>query len=210
MDWIWYLFRFDGRINRALQWQAVLIIFCCMMFLAALTVLLGHPLRGPKSLDFDLNDVFRAVDPESYRALSATDLSDLLIRLVGTPLFLWVYFASSIKRLHDRNKSGWWMVPFFVLPGLYQQFENRMPGFYLPLLFDLLGIILWVWGFVEMYCLRGSPRTTRFGPDPLAENEEDAKPIPRGTKGWDQQSEIEMVPHKAGPPPVGRVKPGHE
>jgi hypothetical protein len=27
---------------------------------------------------------------------------------------------------------------------------------------------------------------------------------------WEQQSEIEMVPRKAGPPPVWRVKPGYE
>ena len=26
MDWTWYLFRFDGRINRALLWQALLIV----------------------------------------------------------------------------------------------------------------------------------------------------------------------------------------
>ena len=26
MDWTTYLFRFDGRINRALLWQALLIV----------------------------------------------------------------------------------------------------------------------------------------------------------------------------------------
>ena len=26
MDWTWYLFRFDGRINRARLWQALLIV----------------------------------------------------------------------------------------------------------------------------------------------------------------------------------------
>jgi hypothetical protein len=44
-----------------------------------------------------------------------------------------------------------------------------------------------------------------FGADPLT------PPPPRDTRPpWDQQSEIEMVPHKAGPPPVWRVKPGYE
>ena len=51
-----------------------------------------------------------------------------------------------------------------------------------------------------MCCLKGSRKTNRFGADPLA-------PPPRDTRPpWDQQSEIEMVPHKAGPPPVRRVK----
>ena len=28
MDWVWYLFRFDGRINRAKYWLAGLIMVC--------------------------------------------------------------------------------------------------------------------------------------------------------------------------------------
>ena len=65
--------------------------------------------------------------------------------------------------------------------------------------------VLCLWGFIEMYCLKGSRKTNRFGADPLA------PPPPRDTRPpWDQQSEIEMVPHKAGPPPVWRVKRGHE
>ena len=61
--------------------------------------------------------------------------------------------------------------------------------------------VLCLWGFVEMYCLKGSRKTNRFGADPLA------PPPPHDTRPpWDQQSEIEMVPHKAGPPPVWRVK----
>ena len=52
-----------------------------------------------------------------------------------------------------------------------------------------------------MYCLKGSRKTNRFGADPLT------PPPPRDTRPpWDQQSEIEMMPHKAGPPPVWRVK----
>jgi len=53
----------------------------------------------------------------------------------------------------------------------------------------LNAFVFTIWGFVEMYCLRGTKGRNRFGPDPLA---------PRDTRpGWDQQSEIEMVPNKA-------------
>ena len=38
MDFLWYLFSFDGRINRAKFWLAALIILCWMIFLAILTV----------------------------------------------------------------------------------------------------------------------------------------------------------------------------
>ena len=39
MDWTWYLFRFEGRINRAKYWLAGLIILCWMLFV--LTLLAG-------------------------------------------------------------------------------------------------------------------------------------------------------------------------
>ncbi len=32
MDWNWFLFRFEGRINRAKYWLAGLIILCWMSF----------------------------------------------------------------------------------------------------------------------------------------------------------------------------------
>jgi uncharacterized membrane protein YhaH (DUF805 family) len=67
------------------------------------------------------------VDPEAYRSLTWADLPRLLVKLVGTSLLMWVYFATAIKRLHDRDKSGWWMVPFFAVPGLYNQFADRLP-----------------------------------------------------------------------------------
>ena len=51
-----------------------------------------------------------------------------------------------------------------------------------------------------MYWLKGTHGPNRFGPDPLAPH--DTRP------GWDQQSEIEMTPHKAGPPTMGYVKRG--
>ena len=88
------------------------------------------------------------------------------------------------------------------LPGLYRQFDGRLEDSWFGLLFGLSAFVFSVWGFIEMYCLRGSRNTNRFGPDPLA---------PRDTRPrLEQQSEIEMVPHKAGPPPVWRVKPGYE
>ena len=35
MDWTWYLFRFDGRINRAKLWQAVLIVLLGLMMVCS-------------------------------------------------------------------------------------------------------------------------------------------------------------------------------
>ena len=200
MDWTWYLFSFKGRINRAKLWLALLVILCWMIFLGGLVVAIGSLSGGAKSFGFRINDVFLILDPETYRSLSNADLVPLFAKVIGAPLFAWAYLATSIKRLHDRDKSGWWIIPFFVAPSLYNQFEDRLGNSNLLLLPGLAAFVFLLWGFVEMYCLKGSRKTNRFGPSPL-------QPIDTRPR-WEQSHEIEMVPHKAGPPPVWYVKRG--
>ncbi|KJC39133.1 hypothetical protein UP09_24955 [Bradyrhizobium sp. LTSP885] len=210
MDWTSYLFSFKGRINRAKYWLAGLIILFWMLFLAALTAGAIGLFGGKMSFGFSIDDLFKAIDPATYHAIPLSRLPVLLIKIAGTALFLWVYFAAAIKRLHDRDKSGWWIVPFFILPGLCSQFEDRLPDstWIMPLV--LASSALYLWGFIELGCLRGTPRANQFGSDPLGKIQtrprSDRDIRPRPTQGWDQQSEIELVPHKAGPPPVWRVK----
>jgi uncharacterized membrane protein YhaH (DUF805 family) len=203
MDYVWLLFSFRGRINRAEFWLAGLIVVCWMMFLVALIVSAGHFFRGSRSFSFGINDIFRIVDPETLRSLSSPDLLPVLIKTFGTPLFLWVYLATAIKRLHDRDKSPWWMVPFFVVPGVFDQFEDRLDDSYPVLLVALISIALGTWGFIELCFLKGTRGTNRFGPDPLAP----VAPIDTRPR-WDQHSELEFVPHSAGPSPGSHVKRG--
>lgn len=200
MDWTWYLFSFKGRINRARMWLALLVIMCWMIFLGLVVLAISSLFGDVKSFRLGIDDIFLILDPTTYRSLSKADLIPFLAKLIGMPLFVWVYFATSIKRLHDRDKSGWWMVPFFVAPGLYNQFADRLGDSALLMLPAAIAFVFLIWGFVEMYLLRGSRKTNRFGPNPL-------QPIDTRPR-WEQQSEIEMVPHKAGPPPVWHVKRG--
>jgi uncharacterized membrane protein YhaH (DUF805 family) len=202
MDWTWYLFSFEGRINRARMWLAVLVIVCWMIFLGGLIAAAGSVFGGPTSFGFGVSDIFRIIDPATYRSLSPTGLVHAGVKTAATALFVWVYLATSIKRLHDRDKSGWWMVPFFAAPGVYDQIADRFELSYAALPLGLAAFVLCIWGFVEMYCLQGSRKTNRFGPNPL-------QPVDTRPR-WDQNGEIEMVPHKAGPPPVWHVKRGHE
>jgi len=198
MDYAWILLSFRGRINRAKMWLALLVIMCWMIFLGLLVVAIGSLFGAAKSFSFGVNDIFLIFDPATYRSLSKADLLPLSAKMILTPLFGWVYFVTSIKRLHDRDKSGWWMIPFVVAPGLYDQLTDRFDLSYAALPLGLAAFVFMIWGFVEMYCLKGSRKTNRFGPDPL-------QPIDTGPR-WEQQSEIEMVPRKAGPPPVWYVK----
>ena len=45
MDWTWYLFRFDGRIDRAKLWLGGLVLFCLMMAIG-LVIAAFHSLFG--------------------------------------------------------------------------------------------------------------------------------------------------------------------
>ena len=204
MDWVWYLFSFEGRINRAKLWLAGLIVICWMLFLAmlmsGLVVLLG---AHPHNIGFGIDYLLRIFDPAFYRSRPLVEVPVLLFEAAGSVLFLWVYFATAIKRLHDRDKSAWWAIPLVAIPTLYNHFAKWLrDDSYLVLVISMLALVFCIWGFVELYCLKGSRKTNRFGADPLA---------PRDTRPrWEQESEIEKVPHKAGPPPVWRVKPGYE
>jgi len=166
MDWNWYLFRFEGRINRAKMWLAVLVILCWMIFLGVLIVTVGSAFGGPTSFELGLSDILRMLDPATYRSLSPTGLVQAGAKAIVMALFLWVCLATSIKRLHDRDRSGWWIVPFSAVP-IFNERPDWLELSYAELPLGLAALALCIWGFVEMYFLKGSRKTNRFGPNPL-------------------------------------------
>jgi uncharacterized membrane protein YhaH (DUF805 family) len=189
MDYKWFLFSFKGRINRAKYWLAALIILCWMIFvlmvLAAVARIFG--IGGPLAINvIGISASIQLSDDPASKA----SLFPQIVTIPMTFVFGWSYAAASIKRLHDRNKSGWWMVPFIVATGVYGQFADRLGGSYAAAVLGFAVFVLFIWGLVEMYFLKGTNGPNRFGPDPLA---------PRDTRPrWDQQSELEFEPHRAG------------
>jgi len=217
MDWVWFLFAFDGRINRAKAWLAMLVILCWMLFIAAVMLgidgMFGNPV---KSVHFNINDIFAFIDPDVLRAAfsrlregkeaSPAHLVLVFFHGVGTLLFVWVYLATSVKRLHDRDKNGWWMLPYFVLPGLYSQFQDRLPDSWLlfPLVLAAFGLM--IGGFIDIYCLKGTRWTNRFGPNPLPKKQ--MRPRTTPASHWEPSSAYEFVPYSASPPAGTHVNRG--
>jgi uncharacterized membrane protein YhaH (DUF805 family) len=210
MDYKWLMFSFDGRVNRASYWLSAPVVFCGTLVAAIPFLLVAAMVGGTgSSLAFDTDDLFRIVDPaslrpglETLRNADPATLIALLYRAIISPLVLWCYAATSIKRLHDRDRSGWWMIPFFVAPGLYGQFQDRLGESTIVAVLGYVVFFILLWGFIEVGFLRGTRGPNRFGSDPLA-------PIDTGP-GWDQQSELEFVPHSAGPSPGDHVMRGHD
>jgi len=193
MDWTWYLFSFEGRINRAKIWLAALIWFATIYsFMTIFTFVVVGILFAFHISHFASSETMHPV-----------------LYLAGSPLlviFVWLFAATAIKRLHDRARSGWWLAPFFIGPGLLDRLSNWLDNPNLALLANTIGFVLGLWCFVELFCLRGTSGPNRFGPDPLAPP---APIAPAETRPrWDQQSQVEFVPHSAGPSPGAHVKRG--
>jgi uncharacterized membrane protein YhaH (DUF805 family) len=82
-------------------------------------------------------------------------------------------FAIMIKRLHDRNKSGWWVLFFYVLPmilsGMQKALRTIPEATAVLLGFACAAIagIISLWMLIELGFLRGTIGPNRYGPDPL-------------------------------------------
>lgn len=216
MDWTWYLFGFRGRLTRAKYWLSGLIIlsfmlaFAWLTYLALLASFAAHAIdtphgKGTFSFAFNLDDILLVFDPAAWRALSFAGLPLVLVKATGLTVVLWVFLATSIKRLHDRDRSGWWLVPFVAAPYLFDHFSDVFPGGYFMMAAGGIMFVLMIWGFVELCFLRGTKWTNRFGPDPLGKEQirqRSERTRLRATTAWSQDSEIEIVPHKASPPPL--------
>jgi uncharacterized membrane protein YhaH (DUF805 family) len=85
----------------------------------------------------------------------------LLFLVMYIPL-IWIGLAVAAKRLHHRNKSAWWLLVFYVLPGVL----NYAAGGTFAL--AIAGLAISIWALVELGFLRGTSGPNDFGPDPLA------------------------------------------
>jgi uncharacterized membrane protein YhaH (DUF805 family) len=81
--------------------------------------------------------------------------------------------AVGVKRLHDRNKSGWYLLLFYLVPSILVVIGVLIGAFVedstiIATVLGLLAFAIGVWTFVEMGCLRGTIGVNRYGPDPVA------------------------------------------
>ena len=118
-----FLFGFDGRLSRQPYW------------LALLAVLLVD------SITFGIIGGFELLDGDTLAVERKG--SSRLWALSVVPASLWIGLVLSVKRWHDRNKSGRWV------------------------LINLVPVVGWLWHLIECGFLRGTIGPNRFGQDPL-------------------------------------------
>ena len=140
------LWSFEGRIGRRTYW---LTSFATIIAIIALVGLISV-VAGAEVLTGDFAGNVGA---------------GLLILVLSIPL-VWIGLALGAKRLHDRDKSAWWLLVFYVLPGGLENAADFAGSMRFAL--ALASIALSIWALVELGFLSGTSGSNRYGPDPLA------------------------------------------
>jgi uncharacterized membrane protein YhaH (DUF805 family) len=115
MDWNYVFTSFEGRINRQPFWMATLVLWVASIAVAIVASIL----------------------------FGSQSTAAFTIQIILGLVFLWPSVAVAVKRYHDRDKSGWWILILFI---------------------PIIGL---VWYIVELGFLPGTPGPNRFGLDPL-------------------------------------------
>jgi uncharacterized membrane protein YhaH (DUF805 family) len=146
MDFNYLFTSFDGRINRKPYWLGVLILVAISIVIMIVVSLIGFGLQS-----------------------RAFQIIAFLIQL----LLLYPSTALMVKRFHDRNRPGWFAA-LILVPLVLQGITNIMGITGDPLdqgmldyLFAAWLLIVGIWFFVELGCLRGTVGDNQYGPDPL-------------------------------------------
>lgn len=102
------LFSFQGRASRSKFWL-VFLLSVFVSFVVVLFTLLATP----------------ALMIMGYFSPTVASVVSILLYVLMIPMW-WISIATSVKRFHDRNKSGWWylIVLIPILGGLWLIIEN--------------------------------------------------------------------------------------
>jgi uncharacterized membrane protein YhaH (DUF805 family) len=149
VDWDWkaILFSFNGRINRAKFWLVPILANLVIAGVAMILAILVPPgERGAEDAAFWV--VFVPV-------------------VALTIANFWITAAVVVKRLHDRAKTGWWLLIFYLAPVVGVLLAGVFPALgWVPFLVIVAFVI---WGTVELGFLKGTTGPNKYGPDPLAD-----------------------------------------
>jgi uncharacterized membrane protein YhaH (DUF805 family) len=146
------LFSFDGRIGRRTYWLAILALIVAVLVLTFVPFLI----------------------PSEDAAVLIIALTSQFIWLLS----LWPMLAVGSKRLHDRNKKGWWLLVFWVFPfalfsvGLSIALFNdpstgRSGDLSTASIVILASLPPALWGIVELGILPGTKGPNLYGADPV-------------------------------------------
>jgi uncharacterized membrane protein YhaH (DUF805 family) len=137
IDFMDLLFTFGGRINRGKYWLTVLIYIVVWIIIGIIAWILSL-------VSYILGAIV------------------VVLALLAT---IYVGVAVGVKRLHDRDKTGWYLLLFYLAPAILDGVGRAIGG--IGFILSLAGFAITIWAFVELGCLRGTVGPNQYGPDPL-------------------------------------------
>ena len=114
------LFSFEGRINRAKYWGVTI---CAAIAFGIVVGIVGA--------------IFGTSADGTPSGIG------MVVALIAFVAYFWVALAIAVKRWHDRNKTGWWI------------------------LIALVPVIGGLWYLIECGFLPGTAGPNKYGADPL-------------------------------------------
>ena len=120
------LFSFQGRLNRAKWW--LINIGVIVVETIVFAILFG-------------GTAMMANPGQAMAAISG--INAVIVAIVAVIVF-WIALSVAVRRFHDRNKTGWWV------------------------LITLVPVIGSLWFLIECGFLRGTTGPNNYGPDPLS------------------------------------------
>jgi uncharacterized membrane protein YhaH (DUF805 family) len=159
------LFGFSGRINRGKYWLAVVLWLVFWVIALPVCLLAGFAILGTNLVDGQLPSGDDWLEKSVKMAVDYVVLFIIFLTLV---IVSWISaFAIGVKRLHDRNKNGWLIVVFYVVPSILAGIANTSEHAVASSLLGLASFVISIWGLVELGFLRGTVGPNAYGPDPL-------------------------------------------
>lgn len=158
-----FLFTLEGRISRKQFWLNYILVMFGLNFVVSFLVVM---LTVGFSQLSTLGDVIGVV---MFAGLG-------LIWLLMTLANIWAAIAVSMKRLHDRNMSGWWVLWFLLAVyggyALGVSMTMNVMGFgaaekIIGALMLITSLIALITQFIIMGFLPGTVGPNKYGEDPL-------------------------------------------
>ena len=187
---------FQGRENRQPFWLWILIVYAAQMILSMIAMIPIMMNMFNDIMPLARNDP-HALDghPEVMARIMGSMMQQMMLFvMISAVLFFILVAAAAVRRLHDGDRSGWWIAPYFasqlvtpfamasVFPRYFAIMASVKPGSPPNLadpafqqasqsmaLFSLVNLV----GFVFMVVLivflvlPGTVGPNRFGDDPL-------------------------------------------
>ncbi len=138
MNWWHVLVSFDGRVGRGAFWR----VFAAIVFVWVCTGIVSAGLLSGRA--------------------------GVIVPYVVFAAIAYGYLAAAVKRLHDRGRTGWWLLPVYG-PGLAVAAAVELLGLDpttsgLQIAFGL-AVLPTVWAFIELFLMPGTPGPNDYGPE---------------------------------------------